>query len=246
MRLFHLIVAGFCAGLAPASASAQTAAAEELVYKTITPCRAFDTRRTEPVRSGGSVTFLIAGTFDMRAQGGPAKGCGVPFHATAVQLALTTRDTTKAGYALAYPAEQPQPQGFGTVYAGIVMASATSVTPLGGPGVGYGRVTVFSTKRAHVIGDVTGYYAPKIEATLDREGKVTSATSRITGGLRQDLGFYRVFLDVDPSACRAVAQPTNSSVIAGVVILGSGANIATKDVLSGQAVDSGFHLLVSC
>lgn len=246
MRLFHLIVVTCCAMLAPASANAQTAAAEELLHKTITPCRAFDTRRTDPIRNGGAVTFLVAGTFDMRAQGGPGKGCGVPFYARAIQLTLTTKDAAKAGYALAYPAEQPQPQGFGTVYAGSVMASATSMTPLGGPGGGYGRVTVFSTKRAHVIGDVSGYYAPKIEATLDRDGKVTSSTSRITGGFRQEVGYYRVFLDVDASACRAVVQPINSSVTAGVIILGSGANITTKDIQSGQAVDSGFHLLVSC
>ena len=250
MRLVQLLFVACCVGLAAPPASAQRALLfdEDLIFRPVPSCRVFDTREGEPIAKNGVRTFYVAGARDMRAQGGPRAGCGVPRYATAVQLALSTTKTTKSGYAIAYPAGQPRRLGFGTVYSGPGLASASSVTLIGVPEAGEDRISVFSTSQAHVIGDISGYYMPKLEAVVNKEGNVINRTSRIKGSIKRGVGAYEVYVDllVNAITCRAVVQPVDSTISAGVTFSSSSALITTRNIQTCQNEDAAFHILVSC
>ncbi|MET0313013.1 MAG: hypothetical protein ABW275_01315, partial [Hansschlegelia sp.] len=168
------------------SASAQTAPNPGLEYKSVTPCRAFDTRATAPVAANTTRSFHISGSHDFPGQGGPEHGCGVPTYATSVSMSLTAVNEADAGYltAFAYKAARPlitslYYQRNVTVVSGLISA------------INQGNISIYSSKQTHVVGDVTGYFAPPITASVNPTGQAYHKTSRVLSVQQNVLtGYY--------------------------------------------------------
>ena len=110
----------------------------------LTPSRLFDTRQSgTPVAARQTIHVDVLGR-------GAIPGDGV----AAVVLNLTATEAASAGYVTAYPAGQPRPLASTVNLAGPGdTAPNLAIVPLGEGG----RITVYASHGAHVLGDVAGY-----------------------------------------------------------------------------------------
>jgi hypothetical protein len=123
-------------------------AANGLAFYPLTPCRVADTRAAQAPALTAGATRIIA----VRSS-----ACGVPSNAQAYALNATVAPLTSSfGYLTVWPAGQNQPvvstlnavTGFVTANAAIVPAGSN------------GDISVFGSDNAHLILDITGYFAP--------------------------------------------------------------------------------------
>jgi hypothetical protein len=143
-------------------------------FASITPCRLFDTRSTEPV--GSRTTPLNANETFVSQVTGTNGNCTIPAGATAISYNLTIPDGLD-GYLTIFPADAAQP-------------TASTINPVTGQGVkvnggivglsATGSVALFSLRGPiDVLLDITGYFVP---ASGGVQGQIPSGQT-VTGSI---------------------------------------------------------------
>jgi hypothetical protein len=170
----------------------------ELVYRSITPCRAVDTRN-----AGGAMSTAAVRTFSavsgLGAQGGNAADCGVPASAAGITANVTVTGTVGTGYLTVFPngAIQPTASAINWFASGQTLANEIHV------GLGSGSFKVFNGggSNTHVVVDITGYNVQQLHATVNSDGIVTysTGTGRIVSASKTGTGAYQVTFDRDVS-----------------------------------------------
>lgn len=135
-----------------------TAAGPPARFNTASPARLFDTRH--PSMS----TFVPASARDAQGRLGDEQtltysdfaGAGVPADAAAVVLNLTATGAAAQGYATAFPGHLARPDVSTLNFTAAQSVANLSITGLGAPQ----RLSVFTYRAAHFIGDLAGYFAP--------------------------------------------------------------------------------------
>jgi hypothetical protein len=110
-----------------------------------------------------------------------------------------------------------------------------------------GKINVFVNKTMHVIGDVTGYYAPHISGRIGSNGAILKATPRIINSSRIGVGTYSVAIDRYVASCMVMS--TGFDVGSFVVNVYPFNNSITGQVYSsatGSPVDAAWQFLVAC
>lgn len=129
--------------LAPASA---------LDFYTVDPCRIYDSRLTQvgPLVSGVARVVQGAGL------------CAIPAGARAVAANVTVISPTGAGNVSLYPGNYPQPVASTLNFLPGVTRSNQAILPLATDGAGTvtALAAVAESGNAHVVIDVSGYFAP--------------------------------------------------------------------------------------
>lgn len=225
---------GFCRG----PASTQVA---DLIYRQITPCRVFNSSAAIPADQ--SRTFQVAGSGDLRPQGGPDGGCGVPPYAIAVSVSLSAATADAPGFFTAYAHGTPKPSIVSLRYRAGESATTGAVVGLSAAG----ELSVYASKPARAIGDVTGYYARPIRAFVNADATFEKSTGRIISVVSTSTGIYEITFDTDVSACNLIAMAVASSINVGGSLDGDKARITTRHTTSSTNLrDAAFSLAVDC
>jgi PKD repeat protein len=120
-------------------------------FYTISPCRAYDSRSGSALASGSNTVVNVL-----------ASACGIPSNARVVVGNLTVVSPTGQGYISVYPGNYPQPvSATETFNSGTTLANSV-VLPLATDGSGTldFSLLVGNNGNAHVVLDVSGYFAP--------------------------------------------------------------------------------------
>ncbi len=165
----------------------------ELIYVPVTPCRAFG---GQALAVNQIKPFFISGVIDMRPQGGPAAGCGVPATASAVTINLSAGVSTAGGYLTSYATGTPRPNMASLNYK-TNPATSGSVVALGTDGT----ISVFASGATRVSGDITGYFLPQIQVYMNSNGSAYAATTRIISTEKLGTGSYRIVTDRNLQLC---------------------------------------------
>ncbi len=144
------LVAGVAVGVVGSSVAQEKAGPYR--YRTLTPCRVFDTRETAPawpLWNPGPHSFSVKGK------------CGVPEAAVAVSVNVTITSPTKAGDLRLFPGGGTPPLVSTLNFAAGEPALANgAILPLG-PGT-YGdleiQIGMVGSGTVHVLLDVSGYF----------------------------------------------------------------------------------------
>ncbi|MET0313433.1 MAG: hypothetical protein ABW275_03485 [Hansschlegelia sp.] len=251
MRMLSAVA--ICALLVAAGASgvrAQVAPQRQpdLIYTPVTPCRAFDTRATTPVAANTTRSFHISGSHDFPGQGGPEHGCGVPTYATSVSMSLTAVNEADAGYLTAFPYKAARPIVTSLYYQRNVTLANSVISA-----ISEGNLSLYSSRQTHVVGDVTGYYSPQIQAHITYNGEIASGTPRVVAVTHADVGSYFVDIDRPARECAPSAITYNLGHYASVGLSSSGTpnrlSVYTWNINStGGTVlaDEDFFFTVTC
>ena len=223
----------------------------EAVYDAITPCRIVDTTHGGGSLSNGvSRSFFVGGTTGFAPQGGKSGGCGIPVGATAVSAIVTAVNTVAHGYLRAYPSGSPEPnatilsyaQGGSTGTGATISIDKTTANSL--------RVTNHGGPAGLII-DVTGFYAPQIEAHILSNGALFAGSSRIVSASRDSTGAYTLTIDSDVEYCAPTVTPYLGDVY-GTAYTQNGVHVHvflwTLDPTTHASVatDSNFWITVEC
>ena len=235
-------IAGLSACALSTGALAQTPP-PDLLYSRVKSCRIFDTTKTAKIPANSAKSFLVSGAGDYAAQGGTAAGCGVPASAQAVSINVTAINGSAAGsvaamaYAqtasaltLRYPVSAPETAG------GVV-------------DILQNKITLRTTNTVNAIGDVTGYYAPAMRATVALDGALVYG-SRVVTSSRYFTGQYIVTFDRDISTCAANVTVSGPITFWTVIIANdtggpNGLFVTTTDG-GGNFADRRFYVTVTC
>ena len=223
MSMFRLAaaIAGLSACVSATNASAQTPP-PDLVYSRIKPCRAFDTTKTQKIPANSAKSFLISGDGNFAAQGGTAAGCGVPPSAQAVSINLTALNGAAAGSLAAMPYAQ-------TTSTTTVRYPVSAPETVGGiVDLLQNKLTVRTTNTVNVLGDVTGYYAPRVYALIGSDGTIFDRTAPVVSVTVNAFSNYTITLDRNVSRCRGY-------IIAPLPFHGN-VNIGTGNIATVQTV----------
>ena len=138
------VAAAFVAAAAPAVADGP------FVYHALTPCRVADTRQG----FGGALTHNTTRDFDVRGD------CGVPPGAAAVSVNLTVVPSSQ-GHIRAFPAGTALPNVSAVNFVAGSNIANGAIVPLGTDpnDISIYLYLVNQASSAHVIIDVTGYFA---------------------------------------------------------------------------------------
>jgi hypothetical protein len=154
-------LASILAVLAGATAALEAAAIEGLVYVASPPCTLVRTAGSPAGRlaAGETRAFRARGPLDLRAQGGPAGGCGIPAEARVVAVTLRLADPTGAGVLKAWPAGAPQPRGAIREYGGELPAlSAPALLELCSGACAADFQAATAGAGVHLRADLLGYF----------------------------------------------------------------------------------------
>jgi hypothetical protein len=161
-------------------------------YRPITPVRLLDTRSGGRLESGSTLTV-------------PADTV-VPAGATAVLANITVTDAAAAGYVTVWPSGQERPTASVVNPAAGETRANTAVVPLGADG----RFLLYSSSPAHVIVDVSGFWAA-VPDGVTREGRfvpvepVRITDTRSAGPVAGQSSYPVVLPPVVPADASAVA-----------------------------------------
>jgi len=133
-------------------------------FTPVAPCRVLDTRSTpggpSPLGPGVSRDVQVAGTgANFAAQGGVDGGCAVPDGVAAVEVTITSVQSTGAGFVRAWPAGLDEPNATVLNYSTGRNISNTAAVPLAAGGTLDLRLRNAGAT-THLIVDVLGYYDP--------------------------------------------------------------------------------------
>jgi hypothetical protein len=234
-----LLAALVCCSVPASPAAAQTPP-PDTVYTSIKPCRAFNTATSAKITGNNYKTFQVGGPGSLVSQGGPAAGCGVPATATAVAISLTGIAPASTGYASAFAYGAQLPNTYTVQVSTAVPATAGATVA-----VAEGKVNVFVSKTMHVIGDVTGYYAPQIRAVFNPNGSINSSSKRILSIEKVSTGNYRVKIDRNVDECTSIASIYGGFYLASSYTSGTSVYAATYK-LDGTLADLYWTLVVLC
>jgi hypothetical protein len=202
------------ASLVPAGIGSQIltkslgAAASDLVYTPITPCRILDTRVAGgPLAGGFSRDFnaVVGSGGNFSSQGGSATDCNaVAAGQAAVVITLTAVTPTGAGYATVYPFGAPQPLASSVNYTAGAIVNNTTVAKLPTP-LTTKDFTIYSYATSDYVADIVGYYAPPQATALDCTTVSGAATNVVAGA----------YTSLPTLFCAATYTPVALSISAG-------------------------------
>lgn len=140
-----------------------------LVFTPINACRIIDTRIVGgEIAAEGSRNFVAATLSDFTSQGGIAGNCGIPLDISAVTANVSAANPVLEGYFTAYPANSPLPLAASLTFQGGLRDDTNgTVISLCSDGNCQPDFTVYASKEAHLVIDVTGYFAPPEATALD-------------------------------------------------------------------------------
>lgn len=219
----------------------------ETVFVPITPCRVIDTRvKGGPVSAARS--FYVAGTANVTNQGGRSGGCGIPSAASAVSANVVATGATKGGFVKGYPAGAPEPGASIINYGNASIANGLALAIR--PGTAQ-NLTLKASSPVQLVVDITGYYAPQIEAFVDADGTLNTGTARVaTVTHTSGSGVYTVRTDSDIYNCSVVATTTGFGSYAAAVPSGvpTDVTVRTWTLVNGAttAADQAFNVIVAC
>ena len=243
MSAFRLAAAAF--GLSACVSSGEAiaqAVSPDLIYTRVAPCRVFDTTKTKKIPANSAKSFLISGAGDYAAQGGTSSGCGVPASAQAVSINITALNGAAAGSLTASAYAK-------TASVATVRYAVSAPETVGGVvDLDRSKITLRTTNTVNAIGDVTGYYAPAMWASVNPEGGLVEG-SRVVSTTRLRDGLYELYFDREIGRCMVNATATfdNLNVRASVGGFGSGgeASVSLFD-RNGAPANGGFYIHVVC
>lgn len=185
-----------------------TPAPAEATFVPVQPCRIVDTRAAGGKLAPNTIrNFYVRGTTGFSAQGGKASGCGVPAGATGVTLNVTVTQATGNGYLTGYPAGTTAPLSNFVTYWHDRTVSANPTIALAAPGTDPALAIRNFGAATHVVIDVTGYYAPQMDAYVDQSGTLVFTSGRVLAASHLGTGNYTVTFDRDVSKCSFQATP---------------------------------------
>ena len=152
------------------------AAAADLVYTPVQPCRIADTRNTAegPIAAGSSRDFVAVNQPNYTAQGGSATDCGLlGVTAAAVAVNLTAVLPDRPGYATAYPFGTTRPLAASVNYGANQVVNNGSIVQVPSP-LTTSDFSVYSYGEAHYVIDVVGYFAAPQATALECTGTFAS------------------------------------------------------------------------
>lgn len=221
---------------------------EETVFVPITPCRIVDTRaKGGPVSAARS--FYVAGSTHFADQGGTSGGCAVPASATAVSANVVATGAKKSGYVKGYPAGSAAPTASVLNFATASIANDLSLAVR--PGTAQG-LTLAANTPVQLVVDLTGYYAPQIEAFVDSDGTLDTGTGRVLGVSHvAGTGTYTVSTDSNIFNCSTTATSTQVGAYAAAVPASSLSSVVVHtwtvtDAGATVSTDENFNLTVTC
>lgn len=150
--------------LAGTALVSEKAEAQPFQYFAVSPCRAYDTRSSNPVMAGGgAINSATIRSFQLKTK------CGVPQDAAAVSLNLTiTQPSAPAGDLRIAPTGVAFPDVSTLNYAQNDTLANGAIGPLGNPAAGQPDFQVLGAGCAgaicssaftyHLIIDITGYF----------------------------------------------------------------------------------------
>lgn len=215
-------------------------------------CRFFDTRNAGGAFGVSSFRDLSIRDAAIPGQGGKAGGCGIPPHATAVDLSLSTtgNSPTNAGFVRVGEG--------GTAPVATVLQflknQGTSVTTTGPVnGNGLMRIQVFGAS-THLVGDLLGYWQQAAHITVSHDPVGGHNIESFSGASEIELGStgqYSVTFDREIVGCTVTTGNTITGTAAKKVVEAqiSGSVAVVVDVYKstdGTAIDGGFSLAVQC
>jgi hypothetical protein len=197
------------AGKAANAALLTGPAKSEAVFVAITPCRVADTRIAGgALGNNSSRGFYVRGTAGFNTQGGKVGGCGVPSSATAVTTNVTIPAVSGGGgYMIGWPYGTTTPHTNFVTYPAnqTVTVNPTLALSTGGADPSLAIKNVGHT--AHVLIDVTGYFAPQMEGSVSPSGTLYAGTARMVSAAHGGTGVFTVHWDTDVTYCTPTVTP---------------------------------------
>lgn len=158
------------------------AAASDLVYTPVTPCRILDTRVAGGAIAGDAsrdFNAVVGAGGNFGSQGGSATDCGVVADGqAAVVINLTAVTPAGAGYATAYPFGTTRPLASSVNYAAGAIVNNAVVVKLPTP-LTTKDFTVYTFSTADYVADIVGYYAPP-QATAPECVNTATVTGQVS------------------------------------------------------------------
>jgi hypothetical protein len=214
----HVIDTMARANLAPRLSRPETltkalgAAASDLVYTPITPCRILDTRV-----AGGSIASNFSRDFNavvgsggnFSSQGGSSTDCGaVAAGQAAVVINITAVTPISAGFATVYPFGASRPLASSVNYAAGDIVNNTVVAKLPNP-LTTKDFTIYTFATSDYVADIVGFYAPPTATALDCTTISSTPTNVVAGA----------YVSLPTLFCPATYTPISLSISAGENIL---------------------------
>ena len=216
----------------------------DLDYVAIKPCRILDTRLKGGVMSSEERLFGVVG--NLTNQGG-ASNCGIPDRATTIDLNLTAiSQDGSSGYVRGRSVGAPEPTTSLLNFSKYLNASNMVHQAVAAFGM---RLKVFG--KAHLVGDVQGYFVPKIEGLVVAGDEPYQGTPGVKSTVKVATGVYNVTVDRDVTNCSPFVTPYyGTSVYASAYTYGSNIVRVYLWTLNGTAApvpyNGYFYLTVVC
>ena len=187
----------------------------ELLYVPVTPSRVVDTRSAGGRFVNGTTrSYYVTGTTMFVPQGGKSGGCGIPTGAKAVTATLAAVSPANAGYIRAWAAGGTEPAATLLKNYATVNTGTGATVPIRSTGTGltvknYGGST-------HLVIDVTGYYAPQMQAYISSDGEIIDHSGRLVSATNNSQGTYTLVWDRNIDTCSGQASSDISGYIVSV------------------------------
>ena len=201
-------------------------ATSDLVYTPVTPCRVFDTRPSQggsgPIAAAGTKDFTIWGVSSYAGQGGSSSNCGITagINTAAVALNVTVVTPAAGGFVAAYPFGTARPTSATVNFQTGDIARGNFTIAKVSQSVSTQDLTVYSTSNADVVGDVVGYYAMPVKASLSCSYTPTYETVSLPAGTTT----YTYTTSICPANSIAVSSYCFNNNNPNVYLTGSGVN----------------------
>lgn len=143
------------------------APAADMVYNVLTPCRILDTRVVGgEILSGTTRDFIgFNPGADFTAQGGSATDCGIPAEAAAIVVNVTDVLPIVNNFITIWPFGETQPTT--ATILGVKNGNVSNETVIKLTTGGASHFSAFAFGKAHLVGDVVGYFAAPEATALD-------------------------------------------------------------------------------
>jgi hypothetical protein len=202
------------ASLVPAGLGSQMvtkslgAAASDLVYTPITPCRILDTRIAGGAIAGNfsrDFNAVVGSGGNFSSQGGSATDCGgVAAGQAAAVINVTAVTPAGAGFATVYPFGAARPLASSVNYTAGDIVNNTVVTKLPNP-LTTKDFSIYSFATSDFVADIVGYYSPPQATALDCT-TVSGANTSVPAG---------AYTSLPTLFCAATYTPVALSIAAG-------------------------------
>lgn len=184
------------------------AAATDLVYTPITPCRILDTRVAGGPLGGGftrDFNAVVGSGGNFSSQGGSATDCGVVAAGqAAVVINVTAVTPSGAGFATVYPFGATRPLASSVNYTAGAIVNNTVVAKLPNP-LTTKDFTIYTFATSDFVADIVGTYAPPQATALDC-ATVSGTPTNVNAG---------AYVSLPTLFCAATYTPTGLAISAG-------------------------------